>query len=83
MARRHRQSTMTSDEFRRLRLEANLSIARLAWLLDCKEQTLRNIEQGGQRPGKQMAHHLRLLSFPSVRQIAELLRRETGVTEPP
>lgn len=62
--------TMTGKEFQHLRKELGLSVTQCAYLLGCKEQTIRNIEGGStQQPGRQMAILLRLLCYPDVRML--------------
>ena len=85
--RRHRgrKSTMTGAEFSRQRDSLDLSVADLAALLDCREQTIRNIEQGGEkapRPGRQLVRLLKVLCDVRGRAVVEAIVREERLASP-
>jgi DNA-binding transcriptional regulator YiaG len=74
-----RTSPMTEAEVKAIRTQLGLSARELAWLLDCQEQTIRNLESTGQHrrhPSRQMALLLHLLRYPDVRERLETLARQ-------
>jgi hypothetical protein len=57
---------MSAEEFRLLRISTGLDTRAWAILLDCREQSVKNME-GGTPIGKQMALCAVLLAHPEVR----------------
>jgi DNA-binding transcriptional regulator YiaG len=85
-----KKSYMTAEEFRALRESAGMTPRAWAYLLDCGEQSVRNMEGSGPsaKPiGKQMALLAILLAHPLVRallptvfQHRENIRKKVGDT---
>jgi transcriptional regulator with XRE-family HTH domain len=57
---------MTGREFQERRRRLGLSVEDLAALLDSSVQSIRNIEAGGQRPGRPLVRLLKLLAHPAT-----------------
>ena len=69
MPTKSRKSYMSAEEFRALRQSADLTPRALSYLLDCGEQSIRNMESGDKPVGKQMALLLILMAHPMVRAL--------------
>ena len=69
MPTKSRKSYMSANEFRALRQSADLTPRALSYLLDCGEQSIRNMESGNKPVGKQMAMLLILMAHPMVRAL--------------
>lgn len=72
-----RASPMDGTQIKDLRQALDLSVQDLARLLDCREQTIRNLEspQAAKHPSRQMALLLHLLTLPGVRTHLDTLAR--------
>ena len=78
-----RKSYMSPAEFKALRESTGLSYRAMSYLLDCGEQSIRNMEHAGKKPkaiGKQMALLITLIAHPTVRMLLpEIFRNKEEI----
>lgn len=77
----HEKATMTGAQFQALRVRLGLTVRALARLLDCSEQTIRNIEspRNNQPPGRQTQRMMQWLAHPGIRAYIEEMQENAGV----